>query len=46
MKLTSIATETPFLNEQGGELEEERNDEEDMFIEVHKMDESNNKKLQ
>ena len=41
MKLTSIATETPFLNEQDGELEEERNDEEDMFIEAHKMDESN-----
>ena len=41
MKLTSIATETSFLNEQDGEYEEEQNGEEDIFSGSDDMDENN-----
>ena len=41
MKLTSIATETSFLNEQDGEYEEEQNGEEGIFSGSDDMDENN-----
>ena len=41
MKLTSIATETSFLNEHDGEYEEEQNGEEDIFSGSDAMDENN-----
>ena len=41
MKLTSIATETPFLNEQDGENEEERNDEGNIFSGANDMNKKN-----
>ena len=37
MKLTSIATETSFLNEQDGKNEEERNDEGNIFSGANDM---------
>ena len=37
MKLTSIATETSFLNEQDREYEEERNGEGDIFSGANDM---------
>ena len=40
MKLTSIATETSFLNEQDGEYEEEQNGEEGIFSGSDDMDEN------
>ena len=41
MKLTSSDTETPFLNEQDREYEEERNGEEGIFRDTNNMDENN-----
>ena len=41
MKLTSIATETSFLNEQDGEYEEVRSGEEDIFSGTENMDKKN-----
>ena len=41
MKLTSIATETSFLNEQAGEYEEERNGEGDIFSGAKDMNKKN-----
>ena len=41
MKLTSIATETIFVNKQGGEHEEERNDDQDIFREADEIEGNN-----
>ena len=41
MKLTSIATETSFLNEQDREYEEERNGEGDIFSGANDMNKKN-----
>ena len=41
MKLTSSATERPFLNEQDGEQEGEQNEEEDRFSKADEIDKRN-----
>ena len=45
MKLSSSAAETAFLNEQDKEHEEKQNDEEDIFCEADKIDETTSWKV-
>lgn len=41
MKLTSIAAETIFVNKQGGQHEEERKDDQDIFREADEIEGNN-----